>query len=185
MAKNFGSPDELRKFIFDNAQEIILNAELDKNRRFRKKTLKKYWDELKDMIVSNLDGTPGKKLGEIFESDIKKLDWNKAQINFSENAFRSNMFAEGMPGHHISFVPILLNYGWDVQKDIGVGYRQKYYSSDRSLMTYQYYAGSYFITKAINEFNEKYKSINVRADFWLGDTNITLYDGSGKLPYIR
>jgi hypothetical protein len=182
---SFKSPNDLRREIMDNAQEIMAEAELERPRRYRKKTLENRSAELKAMILKNLEGTPGAKLGDIFENEIEKLDWNKVQINFSDNAFRGNMFKEGTPGYHVSFVPILLNYGWDVGKDIGVGYHQKFAKADPSIMTYQYYAGCYFITKAIAEFNEKYKKLNIKAEFFLGDKNITLYDGNGKLPYIR
>lgn len=112
-----------------------------------------------------------------FFEDIFVYD-NKSrtmQINFSSEAYAVNKYKT-----HVSFLPVLYNYGWEVKRKKTAAVRK-----NPGLMSFEYYAGSYFITEAIEEFNAKYANKNVYAKFLYGDTNLTLYMGNGKLPYIQ
>lgn len=97
------------------------------------------------------------------------------QINFSSSAYAVNKFKT-----HVSFLPVLYNYGWEVKQKKSAAMRK-----NPALMSFAYYAGCYFITEAIEEFNAKYANKNLYAKFLYGDTNLTLYMGNGKLPYIQ
>lgn len=144
------------------------------------KTLIAYSEKLKKIIQKKLDHSGLQFDHALFEPDLIYDSKRKCVvINFAWTAYQPNLFKD-----HISFVPVLLNYGWEVKQDIPAAHaRQK--TNRIGMPTFAYYQGSYFITDAIHEFNQKYGDKNLYAHFLLGDTNITMYTGSGKLPYIK
>ena len=137
------------------------------------KTLATYSARLKKSIEKKLRHSGIEFDGPLFADDVYDANRKCMVLNFSDNTFRPNLFDT-----HISFLPVLYNYGWEVGN-------KRYPYNPSSNPTYNYYAGNYFITEAINEFNKKYGDKKLYANFMMGDMNLTLYDGNGKLPYIK
>lgn len=141
------------------------------------KQLKKYAQELRAEIIKNLnmyynsyepiDYIRTRNLLDAL--DRVKIDQthNMLTIDFNDNAWHKSMSAKNF---HYSFVPTLVNYGWDV------GPRPR--NLERS---YNYYAGSGYLTKAIADFNKKYKRKGIFAQLIINGLPVESY--GNDVPY--
>lgn len=161
--------DKLRAMIFED-----MGFKQQRNTN-PKKTLIAYAKKLAKEVEKKLKISGVEFEGSLFSEQIEYDERKKCVVlNFSDDTFQKNIFQT-----HVSFVPVLYNYGWEV------GGKKYHYSNSNGMPSFRYYAGSYFITEAIKEFNNSHKDKNLYADFMLGDMNLTLYEGNSKLPYIK
>lgn len=169
------SDKELHNDIRDMLMEDLgLGRKRNTNAR---KTLQLYAQRLKNMIEKNLRASGVNFNHPLFDNAEPEYNEKRKciEIKFSSEAFRPNISRQ-----YKSFVPVLLNYGWENENFVATG---SMISAGNMHPTFMYYAGSYFITDAVQEFNEKYKDKKIYAHFLLGNMNLTLYTGDGKLPY--
>ena len=163
--------DELRAMLME---DLGLGRKRNTNAN---KTLQLYAQRLKNMIEKHLRASGVNFNHPLFDEAEPVYNEKRkcVEIKFSSDAFRPNV-----SNKYKSFVPVLLNYGWENENFVATG---SMVAAGNMRPTFMYYAGSYFITDAIQEFNEKYKDKKIYANFLLGNMNLTLYTGEGKLPY--
>lgn len=170
-----------------NQLDSLINEGKVRRNSNPQKTLDDYCKRLVNLLNKKLR-MAGITNKDFFEDKFVYDDKSRTmQINFSSAAYSENdtdkhygAYAINKYKTHVSFLPVLYNYGWEVKRKKTAAVRK-----NPALMSFEYYAGSYFITEAIEEFNAQYANKNVYAKFLYGDTNLTLYMGNGKLPYIQ
>ena len=154
---------------FDELMSAILHDEnikkevISKKEKINGQILREYAVELRNMINKNLRNYYNSYTPQLYERTNKlktSIDTYPrtvhngeqmyAVLNFNDNAWHESVDMES--GHHSSFVPGLLNYGWHV-KNTKVKRNNRFY----------YYEGSFYITNAIEEFNSMYSSHGIRA----------------------
>ena len=131
--------------------------------------LETYAKELNHMIISQFKSLPEFKkifVDNMFDG-ITTESQNLIRMKFSDSMIKENKFKT-----HLSFIPILWEYGWSVK---GAKYSREHF------MAFSYYAGSHAISDAISKFNKKHEKDGIYAMFTLGDTDIQLI--TEKLPY--
>lgn len=85
---------------------------------------------------------------------------------------------------HQSFVPHLLDRGWEVTKLGHIKNSSKPRVTDKfgNPITFRSYSGSHFLERAVDEFNTKYAGTEFKASILVD--GIPLNDYAGKIPYM-
>lgn len=125
----------------------ILLGEATKYATDLQRIINKYLDEYYnsyDPVVHKRTKQLYKMLGNI---DVDN-ESNVIIVHFNQNAWQTNV-VQSEP--HSSFVPMLLNTGWEVKK------------SNKGGRRFLYFEGSFFLDNAIEEFNVKYAKLGVHA----------------------
>lgn len=134
------------KEVAEKRKKILL-SEAEKYAADLQRIINKYLDEYYNSynpVVHERTRQLYKMLGNV-EVDNEN---NSIIIHFNQNAWQINAVKSDP---HDSFVPRLLNSGWEVKK------------SNKGGSRFLYFEGSFFIDNAIEEFNIKYAKLGVYA----------------------
>lgn len=162
----------------DIIKEIDTAMKKNKLGKYDPKVLARYAHELRDMILDNLNAyyksyTPimHERTGQLFDmfNDVYvNVENGKAHITFKSDAYQINA-VKSSP--HMSFIPVLLNYGWNVGGS----------DNPRARSYFEYFEGTGFITDAIDAFNAKYGSQGITAEFIFNGQNV---ESMSNVPYL-
>lgn len=160
--------DNLYDLVADVNQELInsySNQDIQKNKILVQKLRAEIQDNLREYYRA-YDPIDYERTYDLLHAMtyIKfKQDEGVFTIEFNERAFHPNFKNKN------SFVPVLVNYGWD-------------WGGARPHLprSYQYYAGSGYITKAIEEFNKKYAKKGISAQLVIDGIPV---EDWGSIPY--
>lgn len=115
----------------------------------------------------------------IFESIEYDTESQTVHIRFAGIAWAPNAVSRD---RHESFIPVLLNYGWNVKGGkISRGQVNSIYPS------FNYYAGNDFISEAIEKFNLRCANENrhIQAKFMINGIDAETLYNNGGIPYRR
>lgn len=165
-------------FLLENENDSEVNLSHSKLDRETKDLLRRYAQQLRNQILSNLrvfysGYTPHdySRTNALLEAlDTIRTDSNTGEIiiNFNSKAYHPNFTNE-----YESFVPSLINYGW----------RNDALPIPRNRpRSYAYYGGSNYLTDAINDFNNKHADENIFVRLYIDDTDVRAY--GDYVPYM-